>query len=67
MMLLSADRGKKKDERKERMRVMKYAEWVEEVMSEIKNDPIWKLDVYRRRFSQMILAGMMFWYYPKKN
>jgi four helix bundle protein len=26
---------------------MRYAEWVEGVMSEIKNDPIWKLEVYR--------------------
>ena len=26
---------------------MKYAEWVDGVMSEIKNDPIWKLEVYR--------------------
>ena len=26
---------------------MKYAEWIEDVPSEIKNDPIWKLEVYR--------------------
>ena len=26
---------------------MKYAEWLETVPSEITNDPIWKLDVYR--------------------
>lgn len=26
---------------------MKYAEWLETVPSEIKNDPIWKLEVYR--------------------
>lgn len=26
---------------------MKYAEWVEGVMSEIKNDLIWKMEVYR--------------------
>lgn len=26
---------------------MKYAEWIEGIMSEIKNDPIWKLEVYR--------------------
>jgi four helix bundle protein len=26
---------------------MKYAEWIENVPSEIKNDPIWKLEVYR--------------------
>ena len=46
---------------------MNYVEWLKSVPFEITNDPIWKLDVYRRRFSQMILAGMMFWYYPKKN
>jgi four helix bundle protein len=26
---------------------MKYADWVEGVVAEIKNDPIWKLEVYR--------------------
>lgn len=26
---------------------MKYAEWLETVPSEITNDPIWKLEVYR--------------------
>ena len=26
---------------------MKYPEWIEDVPSEIKNDPIWKLEVYR--------------------
>ena len=26
---------------------MKYSEWLETVMSEITNDPIWKLEVYR--------------------
>lgn len=26
---------------------MKYIEWQKAVFSEIKNDPIWKLEVYR--------------------
>jgi hypothetical protein len=26
---------------------MKYAEWVDGVMLEIANDPIWKMEVYR--------------------
>ena len=26
---------------------MKYAEWLDTVFVEIKNDPIWKLEVYR--------------------
>jgi len=33
--------------RKEENKTMKYAEWLETVLSEITNDPIWKLEVYR--------------------
>ena len=36
---------------------MKYAEWVEGVRAEIKNDPIWKLEVYRLAF----FAGDIGW------
>jgi four helix bundle protein len=33
--------------KKEESQTMKYAEWLETVPSEITNDPIWKLEVYR--------------------
>jgi four helix bundle protein len=36
---------KKKEER--RNGAMKYVEWQETVFSKIKNDPIWKMEVYR--------------------
>jgi len=37
---------------------MKYAEWQDTVFAEIKNDPIWKLEVYRLA----LFAGDMGWH-----
>jgi hypothetical protein len=37
----------KEERSKEESDVMNYAKWLVEVPSEITNDPIWKLEVYR--------------------